>query len=869
MLDHWPLIGRDGDVEEVVGLVTGGSRRGAALGGKAGVGKSRLARTVAQAATDAGWTVRRVAATATSRSIPLGAFAQWVDDLDGPPPAMARRVIGSLVAGTEVGRLLVFVDDAHLLDDLSALVLHLLVRVENATVLLTVRTGEAIPDAVSALWKDGLVEHRVLSPLSRPDSEELLKAALGARLNARCADRLWRLARGNVLFLRQLVELEVRAERMIARDGAIEWDQDAVVPATLLELVDDQIGSIPAHVRDVVDFVAISEPVDWHCLRMLADQAAIEEAEQRELIRTGDGLVYVGHPLYAEVRRTRCGPSRLRRLRGEVAMAMKDGGSATQVMNRGMLWLASDLPPEPDVLSAAAAAATSLMDFDSAERLLAAAVQVDGGAPARVRRAYNLLMVQQGERAAAVLDTIEAGEVPPSVFLNDVVLRAANLLWWERSPAESMRVLDEALAMDDQPHRDALLVFRALQLVLGAKPFEALEGIAGIDVGGLDDFGATIGLSVRCLASAELGRSADAAAAAASCAAVVQSSEQAKLLSLLLTDYQTFALAAAGYVAEGVEVAQARLRADEAQPAPTRAVMSELAGGAALAGGDLDAALRHLSVRTEDIAAESNTFHLAVSAHRYYLRRAQVLARRGDPEGAEAAIEAARPHRHPAYVNLTPVDMLTAALIAGARDRVTEARRLACAAADFARRHDLWAREVWSLQTAVQFGDTGHADRLAELATMVEGPRAAVAAHHAEALSRDDAVGLDRVSGEFEAMGDALAAADAVAQAAVSHRRAGRIGSAMTSEARMRRLVERCGGATSPAIVAAAPAAAAFSDREREIAALVEQGLSNREIAAAVSLSVRTIEGHVLRASAKAGVTGRAGLAAVVRAMRG
>lgn len=45
---------------------------------------------------------------------------------------------------------------------------------------------------------------------------------------------------------------------------------------------------------------------------------------------------------------------------------------------------------------------------------------------------------------------------------------------------------------------------------------------------------------------------------------------------------------------------------------------------------------------------------------------------------------------------------------------------------------------------------------------------------------------------------------------------------------------------------------------------LVAQGLSNREIAEAVSLSVRTIESHIYNASSKAGVAG-SGLADVIR----
>ena len=54
--------------------------------------------------------------------------------------------------------------------------------------------------------------------------------------------------------------------------------------------------------------------------------------------------------------------------------------------------------------------------------------------------------------------------------------------------------------------------------------------------------------------------------------------------------------------------------------------------------------------------------------------------------------------------------------------------------------------------------------------------------------------------------------------------------------------------------------------REREIANLVAAGLSNREIGERLSLSTRTVEGHVYRACMKVDVEDRAGLAARIRA---
>ena len=78
--------------------------------------------------------------------------------------------------------LVVFVDDAHLLDDGSATLVHQLALTRAATVLLTARTGEPAPDPVAALWKDGLAERVEVGALGDEAIEELLVTMLGARL---------------------------------------------------------------------------------------------------------------------------------------------------------------------------------------------------------------------------------------------------------------------------------------------------------------------------------------------------------------------------------------------------------------------------------------------------------------------------------------------------------------------------------------------------------------------------------------------------------------------------------------------------------------------------------------------------------------
>jgi DNA-binding CsgD family transcriptional regulator len=56
-----------------------------------------------------------------------------------------------------------------------------------------------------------------------------------------------------------------------------------------------------------------------------------------------------------------------------------------------------------------------------------------------------------------------------------------------------------------------------------------------------------------------------------------------------------------------------------------------------------------------------------------------------------------------------------------------------------------------------------------------------------------------------------------------------------------------------------------FTRREHDIAKLLSNGMSNKDIAAATSLSIRTVEGHIYQASAKAGVSTRSELSALVQ----
>ena len=214
MPERWPLTGREEELHVIREQLADDERTGIVIAGLAGVGKTRLARAAADVAARTGWSVRRIAGTATGRSVTLGAFARWADDTDSAPVALARKVFAGLTVGGEGAPLLLLVDDAHLLDDLSAMILHQLVLQDVTNVIATIRTGEPVPDAVTALWKDGALQRLELQPLSRNESGDLISAVLGGPVEPGCAEHMYKLSGGNVLFLRHLVEHELDSGRL-------------------------------------------------------------------------------------------------------------------------------------------------------------------------------------------------------------------------------------------------------------------------------------------------------------------------------------------------------------------------------------------------------------------------------------------------------------------------------------------------------------------------------------------------------------------------------------------------------------------------------------------------------------------------------
>jgi DNA-binding CsgD family transcriptional regulator len=859
----WPLTGRSKEQRLIEAAIFDADSSGIVVCGAAGVGKSRIAREALDSVASQGCEVRWIVGTSSARSIPLGALSSWAEPAGDDSLELIRGAIAALTSSSPGKTVVLGVDDVALLDDLSTFVVHQIIQRRAAKVVLTLRAGESIPGGVRQLWHGGQLDRIDLQPLPEAEITALLSATLGGPVDPKAAERLWTLTRGNPLYLRNIVEQEVADERLAMQDEYWRWLGDPVLAPGLVELIEERIGGLPTSVSDVIDALAVGEPIELGSLTRITDPVAIEQADLRGLIALdqvgGRVEARLAHPLYGEVRRNRAAATRLRRLRGLVAAeltASDDRDDPRMVVRRATLSLDSDLEPDADLLIRAARGAVWLWEFPLADRLAAAATLAGGAADAKLIRAYALSCTGRGREADALLADIQADELPEAAYGRVAFLRATNRLFTMADPVSAKTLIDTASRAAPPQARSCIDAFFTVYWAAMGKPHAALESSSKFTWRELPDLVAQrVTAWALAVAFGEVGRASEAVTAAKAGYPVPIRS------FVIITDAHIGALLLSGHVAEADAPAQTiRQRQLEFRAFQFFQVGTVAVGRAALGAGRLQAAIALLteSVETGQTSGASNGW-----GYRCQIPLITALAMRGSTDEAAAWLVTLEKQRHPSWRYLDYEYAIAKAWVAAGQGAVSEAIVISLAAAETARGNGQFAPEVMCLQTATQFGEHSCGSRLRELQAIVEGPRAGVAARFAGALHDGNGAELSAVSAEFEDMGDLIAAVDAAAHAAIAYRHQDLRGSALGCSVKAEALAEQCGGARTPALRKAVERLP-LTDREREIVMLIGEGLSNRDIATRLTLSVRTVESHIYKAMGKTGVSSRDQLAALL-----
>lgn len=204
------------------------------------------------------------------------------------------------------------VDDAHLLDDASATLVHHLAVHGRTRLLVLARPDGGAPEAVSRLWTGDLLPRLTLGPLPRETWTRLIEAELGGHVEALTAGRLHRACQGDLRLLRELVDAVRASGRLTREAGPWTWRGPVPITSRVGELAEATIGDVDAEEREAMELLAFGEPLEAAAL----PGAVLERLETRRLVDVDErSAARLVHPLHGPVLRARAGRLRADRLR--------------------------------------------------------------------------------------------------------------------------------------------------------------------------------------------------------------------------------------------------------------------------------------------------------------------------------------------------------------------------------------------------------------------------------------------------------------------------------------------------------------------------------------------------------------------------
>lgn len=873
-MDAWRLVGRDEELAQLRRMLEGADCVGVVIVGPAGVGKTRLALETMALAEHAGYRALRTIATKTAAELPLGAFAHLLrcraePDLEPADQAgFLRRASTELSERPDDRRLCLLVDDAHLLDHLSAMLVAHLITNQLAFVLMTVRSGEPAPELVTSLWKEGLVERLDLTPLSDTAARALVNEALGGPLESTALNALVARSGGNVLYLREMVRGAL-TDRTLERSDGGEWrlSRELHPSRRLIEMVEARLGTLTPVAEAVLEVVAFGEPIGWAELEELADSRTARELERDGIIDSRfDGRrveVRLAHPLYGDIIRPRTGAIRVREIMRSLAEAVeRTGARRREDILRVATWRLVGGGGSSRLMLEAAHTARQRYDFPLAERLVQAALDAGPEFEARLLAAQLKYLQGHSDEAEAALSELNDDAIDDSERCKVATARLDNFNYAVRYD-ESQRVAVEAEQhIESSPWREEILARRTWLLLTTRGPratAEIGEPILGQVAGST---WAITSLPVG-YALMRMGRISDALVlTAAGHAAHLALPEPVDWHPWFHLWIRSEALWQAGRISEGRDLAQRQYEQAVHEASPEAQALFGL----------------QIARQVVDRGYVRHAFRLATEAvglfrglgRSIWLRDAlqcltTTAAMCGDSRTArEHLAELDNLPVAAGMYSVVELDQARAWVAAAEGDTRAAQQHFSAAATRGEDIGDLTGA-MSSLHGLARHGDPRKAlPRMQTLVHQVEGELSAARVDHAVALVTRDGAALDAVATLFEGMGADLLAAEASAAAAAAWRSAGLPRKAATASRAAAQLSRRCESPSTPALLSSR-LSTDLTRAELETARLAAVGHANKEIAATLNLSVRSIENRLQHVYEKLGIMRRTQLAEALR----
>lgn len=473
------VLGREPELREVgLFLDEDPSRAGALrIEGEAGVGKTTLWAEAVRLVHGAGWRVLSAAASEQEAKL---AFATLSDLVGGildeiadrlPPPQRRaidvallraesegvrpdRRAVGSAVVETirhlvGTAGVVLAIDDLQWVDASSAQAMAFaLRRLQDVPVkvISAMRVGQGLgdPTQLDRAFPDERLRRVSVGPLDPIAMQRLLNSRGEGRISASLAHRVYEASGGNPYFALELARALNREEIEPAAGEPMP------LPRDLARLLRARIHSLSAEARDLLLIVAAAGRPTVALMQRLGTSssttgAALDETERHELVERVADRVRLTHPLLGSTVYADAGPDRRRSAHLRISQVVDDPierawhlALSTEGADRQV---ASALDEAADVAESRGAPAIAAELSELAIRLTppadAQAVHVRA-----VARAERLFETGDVERAIAQMEDVVA-RAPSGPTRADVLHRLGHLEWMDARRIREL--LDQAL----------------------------------------------------------------------------------------------------------------------------------------------------------------------------------------------------------------------------------------------------------------------------------------------------------------------------------------------------------------------------------------------------------------------------------------
>jgi DNA-binding CsgD family transcriptional regulator len=831
--------------------------------------------------------------TPQAHALRVALLLEAVGDVPADERAVGHGLLGVLRALAATVPVLVAVDDIQWLDAATARVLAFAARrltSEHVALLLSLRRGagsappfdpgRSLPDLMSL----------PIGPLGPDAVHRLVEARLGLVLPRPTLMQVWTTSGGNPFFALEL------ARALAQQDSRHVPGEPLAVPTALRDLIGTRIRALSDDAREaLLCAAALADPRLDLVSRAIALDAGevLAPAIEAEIVEIGEHRVRFGHPLLAAAVYETASAERRR------AVHRKLAGLVSSEEERARHLASGSDGPDENVAAQLERAALSARDLGApvvaAELGERAAALTPEDRPADARRrlsdaAFWTFEAGDARRARQYLDEVLA-DAEPGVERARTLIRLARVRSYDDDIAASRELCLAAIpeasgepALEAQAREGAASSSFRLRRYLVEALEHAARAAALAHEASRRDLEAEA-LATKAVIEAILGRD-EAATTSEASLALQGETEQRRVMS-----QPAFTASVVEFWREDLDGARARLhslleRADRMHDESSLPYLHVMLGQVECVAGRLDAALRHAweeIERARQAGQETLVAYLLAVAAWAHAHAGAVEAARAR---AEEALELAeRTSGVPAW--FFAVSALGQLELARGDARAADARLGPLVA--FVRKQEMCEPgAIWCVVDAVEaLIELGGLDQAREVLDWYEGNairlgRVAARANARRCRGRLAAATGDR-DGALASFREALdlhrrmprpldegrtLLALGAAQRRAKERRAARDtlmrARAMLTDAGARLWSERA-DAELARIGGRAPSANELTPVERRVAELVASGRTNKEVAAALFLSTRTVEGHLSRIYAKLAVRSRVELAARLR----